>query len=45
MIKKIGNKYRVVSHTGRNLGTYRSKKAAKNRMRVIEFFKHKKSRQ
>ncbi len=42
MIKKIApNKYRVVSKTGKNLGTYKSKDKAKERLRQIEYFKHK----
>ena len=40
-IRKIGNKYRVESEkTGRNLGTYTSKKAAKKRLAQVEYFKH-----
>lgn len=42
MIRKIKKGYRVVSESGRNMGTYRSLKAAKNRLRQIEFFKHRK---
>lgn len=41
MIKKIKSGYRVVSHSGRNLGTYRSRKAAVKRLRQVEYFKHK----
>ena len=41
MIKKIGNKWRVVSHTtGRNMGTYKTKKEAEKRLKQIEYFKH-----
>jgi hypothetical protein len=44
IIKKLPNgKYRVMSHTGKNLGTYDSKKQAKERLRQVEFFKHKDS--
>ena len=32
-IKKIGNKYRVVSKTGKNLGEAKSKKKAVKRLR------------
>jgi murein DD-endopeptidase MepM/ murein hydrolase activator NlpD len=39
-IKKMGNKWRVVSHKGRNLGTYGSRKEAEKRLRQVEFFKH-----
>lgn len=43
MIKKVKSGYRVVSErTHRNMGTYRSKAAAKKRLRQIEYFKHKK---
>ena len=42
IIKKLPNgKYRVLSHKGRNLGTYTSKDKAKNRLRQVEYFKHK----
>jgi hypothetical protein len=40
MIRKIGNKYRLVSKAGRNLGTYSSKAAAKKREKQVQFFKH-----
>jgi len=41
MIRKVGkNKYRVVSKSGKNLGTYKSRKAARNRLRQVEYFKH-----
>ena len=40
MIRKIGNKYRLVSKSGRNLGTYSSKAAAKKREKQVQFFKH-----
>lgn len=44
MIKKIGSKYVVLSEmTGRKFGSYRTKKEAVNRLRQIEFFKHKKN--
>jgi peptidoglycan L-alanyl-D-glutamate endopeptidase CwlK len=40
-IRKIpGNKWRVFSEKGRNMGTYNSESAAKKRLRQIEFFKH-----
>jgi hypothetical protein len=42
MIKKVKEGYRVVSEkSGRNLGTYKSKDEAKERLRQVEFFKHK----
>lgn len=41
-IKKMPNgKYRVVSRKGKNLGEYNSKSKAKERLRQVEFFKHK----
>jgi len=36
------NKWRVYSEEGRNLGTYDSLKAAKERLRQVHFFKNKK---
>ena len=43
MIRKIKGKYRVKSKkTHRNLGTYTTLKAAKKRLRQVEYFKHKK---
>lgn len=33
-------KYRVLSQKGKNLGTYRSEKAAKKRLKQVEYFKH-----
>jgi hypothetical protein len=42
MIKKEGDKYRVEAESGRNMGTYDTKKEAKKRLQQIEYFKHKK---
>jgi hypothetical protein len=40
-IRKLPNgKYRVFSQKGKNLGTYKSREAAKKRLRQIEYFKH-----
>ena len=40
MIKKIGNRYVVLSETtGRSFGTYDTKAEAEKRLRQIEFFK------
>lgn len=39
-IRKIGDKYRLVSHTGKNLGTYPSKAGAEKRERQVNYFKH-----
>lgn len=33
-------KYRVLSQKGKDLGTYKSRKAAEKRLRQVEFFKH-----
>lgn len=41
MIKKVRDGYRVVSETGRNMGTYRTKEEAEHRLQQIEYFKHK----
>jgi len=35
-----GGRYRVLSQKGKNLGTYRSRGSAENRLRQVEFFKH-----
>ena len=42
MIKKVGNKYRIVSATGKNLGEFDTKQEAMQRLREVEYFKHKK---
>ena len=44
MIKKIGSKYVVVAESGRQMGTYNTKKEAETRLREIEFFKEKKKK-
>jgi len=43
MIKKIKGGYRVVSESGRNMGTYKTLAGAKKRLGQIEYFKHKKA--
>ncbi len=40
MIQKHGSGWRVVSHTGKNLGTFPSRTQAVKRLRQVEFFKH-----
>jgi hypothetical protein len=41
-IKKVGDKYRLVSKTtGKNLGTYDTKAGAEKRERQVQYFKHK----
>ena len=42
MIRKVKEGYRVVSESGRNMGTYPTKEKAKKRLQQIEYFKHKK---
>lgn len=46
MVKKTSGGYKVVSEkTGKNLGgPYKSKEAAKERLRQVEYFKHKKGK-
>lgn len=41
MIKKVKEVYRVVAGSGRNMGTYKTEKEAKERLRQIEYFKRK----
>lgn len=42
MIKKVGNKYEVVSEKGKNLGgPYKTKAQAEKRLKQVEYFKHK----
>ena len=46
MIKRVQvggkTKFRLVSRTGKNLGTYRSRKEAEERERQVLYFKNKK---
>lgn len=44
MIAKEGSEYKVKSHTGKTLGTYKSKGEAKKRLAQIEMFKHMKAK-
>lgn len=40
-IRKLPNgKYRVLSESGKNLGTYDSKSSAEDRLKDVEYFKH-----
>jgi len=42
-IRVLANgKFRLVSKKGRNLGTFDTRKAAENREREVQFFKHRK---
>jgi hypothetical protein len=40
MIRKVGDKYVVMSKSGRRMGTYDSKKKAEERLRQVEMMKH-----
>lgn len=42
MIRKVKGGYKVTSKSGKNLGKYPSKKQAKKRLQIVEYFKHKK---
>lgn len=44
MIRKVKGGYRVVSRSGKNLGTSSSKSGAQRRLRQVEMFKHMKKR-
>lgn len=39
MIRKFDGQYRVVSKSGKNLGTYSTKKMAVKRLKQVEYFK------
>ena len=40
VIRKVRGGYRVLSESGRNMGTYRTKTEAEKRLKQIEMFKH-----
>jgi hypothetical protein len=40
VIRKKGNKFCIYSKTGKNLGCYKTKKEAENRLSQIEMWKH-----
>ena len=40
MIRRVRDGYRVVSESGRNMGTYPTKALAEKRLRQVEMFKH-----
>lgn len=40
MIKKVRGGYRLVSHTGKNLGTFATHEEAMHREKQVNFFKH-----
>lgn len=39
-IEKQGSNYKVKSHSGKELGSYKTKSAAQKRLKQIEYFKH-----
>lgn len=39
-IRKVGSQYRLVSKSGKNLGTYPSRAGAEKRERQVQYFKH-----
>jgi len=41
VVRKQGNRWCVFSKTGKNLGCYPTKQEAQERLRQVEFFKHK----
>jgi len=41
VVRKVGTQYCVFSKSGKKLGCYPTKKKAQDRLRQIEFFKHK----
>lgn len=41
MIVKQGNKWVVMSESGKKMGTYNTEEEAKKRLAMIEYFKHK----
>lgn len=42
VVETKGGKWRVVSRTGKNLGTFDTREEAKRRLQEVEYFKHKK---
>lgn len=40
-IKKVKDGYRLLSHKGKNLGTYATREGAEKRERQVQYFKHK----
>ena len=44
MIKKVKSGYRLVSKSGKNLGTSPTKAGAEKRERQVQYFKHKKGK-
>ena len=44
MIKKSGSGYKVVSHSGKNLGKSTTKEGAEKRLAQVEYFKSRKGK-
>ena len=45
MIRKIGSKFKVISHTtGKTLGTYKTRKAAEAGLRRRKFYRRRRSK-
>lgn len=44
MIRKVKGGYRLLSHTGKNLGTFKTRAEAMKREREVKMFKHMKKR-
>jgi len=44
-IRKEGDQHCVKSHSGKNLGCYKSASGAKKRLKQVEYFKHMKADQ
>jgi hypothetical protein len=44
VIKRSGKGCKVMSHSGKNMGSYKSMKGCKNRLRQVEYFKHKRGK-
>jgi hypothetical protein len=40
VIRQDGKTYKVVSESGKNLGKYKTRAEAENRLRQVEYFKH-----
>jgi len=44
VIRKVKSGYKLLSHAGKNLGTYKTKAAAEKREAQVKMFKHMRSR-
>lgn len=43
-VKKVKGGYKLVSHTGKNLGTAKTKAGIEKRERQVQYFKHRKGK-